>query len=84
MLHAIRASLLAKAVANLLRCIRGAAFCNYVSKLKRPKLCRRIRMTFCSLVEQGPEILAPALGDATQDGSATTKKCWPTYENTLP
>src|SRR6476620_12719816 len=35
MLHVIRASLFARAVASLLRCSRGAAFRSHVPKLKR-------------------------------------------------
>jgi hypothetical protein len=42
---AIHASLLAMAVASLLRCILRAAFRSHVPELKRSQLCGRIRMT---------------------------------------
>ena len=47
-LQAMRASLLANAVASLFRCIRGAAFCSHDPKLNFSQLCGRIRMTLAA------------------------------------
>src|ERR1700761_3635900 len=61
MLHAIRASLLAKAVASLLRCSRGAAFRSHAPKLKRSQLWGRIRMTFAAWMNRVLRYLLPRL-----------------------
>src|SRR4051794_34866203 len=61
MLHATRASLLAKAVASLLRCSRGAAFCSHAPKLKCSQLCGRIRMTFAAWMNRVLRYLLPRL-----------------------
>jgi hypothetical protein len=47
-LQAILASLLASAVASLLRCMRDAACFSQAPKLKRSQLCGRIRITFAA------------------------------------
>ena len=61
MLEAIRASLLARAVANLLRWSRGAAFSSRTPKLKRSPIGRVHQDDVCGLYEQGSEILLPRL-----------------------
>src|SRR4051794_41870501 len=61
MLHDIRASLLARAVASLLRCSRGAAFRSHAPKLKRFQLCGRIRMTFAAWMNKVLRYLLPRL-----------------------
>src|SRR5579871_5718587 len=61
MLHAIRANLFASAVASLLRCSRGAAFCSHAPKLKRCQLWGRIRMTFAAWMNRVLRYLLPRL-----------------------
>jgi hypothetical protein len=61
MLHAIRASLLARAVASLLRCSRGAAFRSHAPKLKRSQLWGRIRITFAAWMNRVLRYLLPRL-----------------------
>src|SRR6478672_6486690 len=61
MLHVIRASLFARAVASLLRCSRGAAFESHVPKLKRSQLCGRMRMTFAAWMNKVLRYLLPRL-----------------------
>src|SRR6478672_7535652 len=61
MLHVIRASLFAKAVASLLRWSRGAAFRSHAPKLKRSQLCGRIRMTFAAWMNRVLRYLLPRL-----------------------
>jgi hypothetical protein len=61
MLHVIRASLFARAVASLLRCSRGAALRSHVPKLKRSQLCGRIRITFAAWMNKVLRYLLPRL-----------------------
>jgi hypothetical protein len=57
MLHAIRASLLAMAVASLLRCILGAAFRSHAPELKRSLFLRTHQDNVCGL-ERGDSFVS--------------------------
>ncbi len=60
-LHAIRASLLAKAVASLFRCIRVVASFSHGPKLNFYQLCGRIRMTCAAWMNRVRRYLLPRL-----------------------
>ena len=60
-LQAIRASLLAKAVASLFRCSRVAASVSHGPKLNFCQLCGRIRMTWAAWMNRVRRHLLPRL-----------------------
>ena len=68
-LQAMRASLLARAVASLFLCNRSAAALSHAPKLKRSQLCGRISRTFAAWIKSVRRYLLAALGDAAEDRS---------------